>query len=144
MSASVAAICSGFVFAIGLAISGMTQPQKVIGFLDVTGEWDPALAFVMVGAIADYFIGLRVTGQAQAPLLSDAFHPPQPGTIDARLLLGSVLFGFGWGLSGFCPAPALTSLTSGSLSVVVFVGSMVAGMWLFSALPSPTQPTENP
>ncbi|MGH7837169.1 MAG: DUF6691 family protein [Candidatus Binataceae bacterium] len=134
MKASLTAFVSGLVFALGLGISGMTRPVKVIGFLDFFGAWDATLAFVMLGAIAVYFVAYRRCRPMPSPLLAPDFAIPQRKDLDARLLLGSALFGAGWGLGGFCPGPALTSLASGALPVVIFVAAMGAGMYLHSWL----------
>ena len=120
---------SGVLFSIGLGISGMTQPQKVIGFLDVFGAWDISLAFVMVGGIISYLIfQLTIQKRFSTPLLAKQFYLPTQNEIDKRLIFGAVLFGIGWGLGGFCPGPAITSLGSGSLSTMAFVVSMGFGM----------------
>jgi uncharacterized membrane protein YedE/YeeE len=130
MKASLVSFGCGIVFALGLGISGMTQPIKVIGFLDVAGAWDLSLAFVMLGAIGVYFVAFRLTRTMRAPLLAAQFAIPTRSDLDAQLILGAVLFGAGWGLGGFCPGPAITSLVSGELPVVVFVASMAAGIYL--------------
>ena len=117
----------GALFAVGLGVSGMTQPGKVIGFLDVAGNWDPALAFVMGGAVIVTFIGYRWALGRPAPLLSPSFQVPTRRDIDAQLLIGAALFGVGWGMAGFCPGPALVALASGSTDVMIFVGAMFAG-----------------
>lgn len=134
MSASTKAVLSaaiaGGLFALGLAISGMTEPAKVTAFLDVTGAWDPSLAFVMAAAIAVHLPLVRIARQRHAPLFDAKFHWPKAHGIDARLLLGSAMFGVGWGLSGYCPGPALTSLVAGGSSVLAFVGAMLAGLLL--------------
>jgi uncharacterized membrane protein YedE/YeeE len=122
------------VFALGLGISGMTRPVKVIGFLDFTGNWDPSLAFVMIGAIAMYSIAYRWIGRRSAPVLAPRFSIPTRKDIDASLILGAALFGAGWGLSGFCPGPAITSLASGAVPVIVFVGAMAIGVYLHGAV----------
>ncbi len=119
----------GIVFALG-SNSGMTQPSKVIGFLDFAGAWDLSLAFVMIGAIGVYFVAFRLTRKMRAPLLAAQFAIPTRSDLDAQLILGATLFGAGWGLSGFCPGPAITSLASGALPVAVFVAAMAAGMYL--------------
>ena len=130
---ALAALLSGFVFAIGLGISGMTLPEKVIGFLDVSGgKWDPALAFVMGGAVVVYAIGFRLITKRDAPLFADKFSLPTRKDIDARLIVGAMLFGAGWGLGGFCPGPALTALPSLVPQVFIFVASMLASMFVFS------------
>ncbi len=120
----------GLLFSIGLGISGMTQPGKVLAFLDVTGAWDPALMFVMGGAVAITFIGYRWVLRRPMPVLADAFQIPTRRDIDGRLILGALMFGVGWGMAGFCTGPALAALGSGSVEVMVFAGAMFAGFWL--------------
>ncbi len=127
------ALIAGFVFGVGLVLSGMTEPAKVIGFLDVAGDWDPTLAFVMGGAIAvhaplKWFITGRYT-----PIFSTRFHLPTTQVIDRKLLAGAGLFGAGWGMSGFCPGPALTSMVN-STNALILAGAMVAGMVLHRAV----------
>jgi uncharacterized membrane protein YedE/YeeE len=121
---------SGVVFALGLGVSGMTRPAKVIGFLDFFGAWDASLAFVMLGAIAVYFVAYRSSRKMRSPLLAPDFALPKRSDLDAKLILGAAIFGAGWGLGGFCPGPALTSLASGALPVFVFVVAMAFGMYL--------------
>jgi uncharacterized protein len=118
----------GALFAAGLAVSGMTQPSKIIGFLDVFGRWDPSLMFVMVGAIAVHFTAYRLILRRKAPLFETKFHLPTRRDIDLRLVLGAALFGIGWGLGGFCPGPGLVALGSGSVSAIIFVVGMTLGM----------------
>jgi uncharacterized protein len=130
MKSLLVSFASGIVFALGLGISGMTRPPKVIGFLDFAGDWDPSLAFVMIGAISVYFVAYRVIRRRSAPLLAEKFSIPQRGDIDRNLILGAAIFGAGWGLGGFCPGPALTSLASGAAPIVIFVATMAAGMYL--------------
>ena len=120
----------GVTFALGLGISGMTRPVKVIGFLDFSGAWDASLAFVMLGAIAVYFVAYRLSRSMRSPLLAPGFSIPKRTDLDARLFVGSALFGAGWGLGGFCPGPAITSLASGASPVTVFVATMAAGIYL--------------
>ena len=127
MSGAVAAY-TGALFALGLVISGMIDPNRVTGFLDVTGRWDPTLAFVMAGAIAVHLPLVRLVRRRKTPVYGAAFHLPSQTRIDLRLVLGAAIFGVGWGLSGYCPGPALVSLGSGALPVVVFVGAMIAGI----------------
>jgi len=122
----------GALFAVGLGVSGMTQPTKVIGFLDFFGHWDATLMFVMGGAVVLYFFFFRFA-RGYAPVLTAYFNLPTQKQIDLRLVIGSGMFGVGWGLAGFCPGPALTSLGHGATKVFVFVASMVAGMYLFKA-----------
>ncbi len=124
------ALLSGLLFGIGLIFSGMTNPSKVIGFLDLFGAWDPSLAFVMMGAI---FIGIPAfkLGKARSKaLLGNDFSWPHAKKIDSKLVFGSLVFGTGWGLAGFCPGPALVSLSLGA-KPLIFVFSMLAGMALF-------------
>lgn len=121
------ALVCGSLFGAGLVVSGMTQPAKVIGFLDVTGAWDPSLAFVMAGAIAVY---APVYHRVFRPRLQLDMPSPLPTRIDARLLLGAAIFGIGWGIGGFCPGPAITSLGAGAVPALVVVGAMLAGMLL--------------
>ena len=136
MKALLTSFGAGLVFALGLGISGMTRPVKVIGFLDFFGAWDASLAFVMLGAIAVYFVAYRLCRTMPSPLLTPAFALPKRNDLDAQLILGSALFGVGWGLGGFCPGPALTALASGALPVLVFVAAMTAGMYLHSWISS--------
>ena len=125
----------GFIFAIGLGMSGMTEPQKVIGFLDIFGAWDPSLMFVMLGGIGVHFITYRLIRRRPSPLLSPSgesqWHVPAKGEITPALIVGSLVFGIGWGLGGFCPGPAITSLASLEVKPILFVISMIIGMILF-------------
>jgi len=121
----------GLTFAIGLGVSGMTQPQKVIGFLDLFGHWNPALVFVMVGAIGFHAIFFPMITKRKSPILTDQFHLPTSKDLDLRLIVGASLFGAGWGLGGFCPGPGIVSLASGSSSSLTFVVSMLFGMVVF-------------
>jgi uncharacterized membrane protein YedE/YeeE len=125
------ALFTGLVFGIGLILSGMTDPSKVIGFLDLAGHWDPSLAMVMGGAIAVGVIAFRQAGRQQRSLLGAAMRLPTASHIDRRLVLGSLVFGVGWGLAGLCPGPALVSLSMGSGQAIVFVIAMLAGMAIF-------------
>ncbi len=120
----------GAVFAVGLAISGMTQPQKIIGFLNPF-EWDPSLLYVMVGAIGVHAVLYPLVRKRASPLLDTKWHVPTRRDITARLIIGSGLFGIGWGLGGYCPGPVLTSIATLDGRVVLFVGAMLAGMILF-------------
>lgn len=121
------AFSSGLVFSIGLSLSGMTRPGKVLGFLDVAGEWDASLAFVMMGAVGLNLIFFRRILARRAPILGDSFHLPTQRRIDARLVLGSAMFGVGWGIAGYCPGPAVVSIVSGHVEPLLFVGAMLAG-----------------
>lgn len=120
----------GFVFSIGLAISGMTQPQKIIGFLN-PWQWDPSLLFVMIGAIGIHIVTYPLVRKRQSPILDTKWHVPTRKDIAPRLILGSAIFGVGWGLGGFCPGPGITSLASGDLQAFLFVGAMIVGMIFF-------------
>jgi uncharacterized protein len=122
-------LLSGALFGAGLAISGMTRPAKVIGFLDMFGDWDPSLAFVMMGAIAVHFVAYRLVRGRSAPLFGAKFAIPTRKDIDLRLLAGAAIFGVGWGIGGYCPGPGITSLATGAASVLVFVLTMVVGMF---------------
>jgi uncharacterized membrane protein YedE/YeeE len=127
-SSLVAAFVAGAVFAVGLVLAGMTDPAKVIAFLDVGGAWDPQLAFVMAGAIAAHVGGLWLTSRRTVPLFAADFSAPTREDISLPLLLGAAVFGIGWGLVGYCPGPALASLGSGTDSALVFVAAATAGM----------------
>lgn len=123
-----ASFACGLVFGAGLLISGMTQTGKVLGFLDIFGAWDATLAFVMAGAVAVTSVGFALARQRGAPLFAAQNLWPTRKDIDAPLIIGSALFGIGWGLVGLCPGPALVNLASLSLPVIVFVAAMAAGM----------------
>lgn len=122
---------SGLLFGVGLVLSGMTQPSKVMGFLDVAGGWDPSLAFVMLGAIAVYAPAYRFITQRSVPLYAQRFVSLVKSRLDAPLVLGAALFGVGWGLAGYCPGPAIVSLGSGAPRALVFGLGMLLGMGLF-------------
>ena len=120
----------GLIFGIGIVISGMANPAKVINFFDVTGSWDPSLAFVMGGALAVTFIGYRVVFGRGAPMLETKFSLPTASSIDMRLVGGSAVFGVGWGIAGFCPGGALPAVGTGNIDVLIFVAALIAGIWL--------------
>lgn len=124
----------GLLFGLGLILSGMTDPSKVIGFLDIFGLWDPSLALVMGGAIAVGFFAFALAKKRTVNFLGGALHLPTSSQIDKPLVIGAVLFGAGWGLAGFCPGPALVSLASGQIKAAAFVVFMLAGMQLFEML----------
>ena len=130
------AFVCGWVFAIGLGVSGMTKPSKVIGFLDVTGHWDPSLMFVMGGAVLLGLVSFPWVLKRKAPILGEKFILPENAGLDAKLLGGAALFGLGWGMSGYCPGPALVSIVTGNLAVIVFAMAMIAGLgigqWLLT------------
>lgn len=125
------ALLSGLLFGIGLIVSGMANPAKVIGFLDITRQWDPSLAFVMGGAISVGFFAFRIAARRKRPLCGDKMHLPTANHIDKRLVGGALLFGTGWGLAGICPGPGLVLLGAGFMQGVIFVLAMLAGMLLF-------------
>ena len=118
----------GLLFGLGLLLSGMTDPGKVLGFLDLFGQWDPSLAFVMGGAILVGFFAFAVAKKRTSSFLGGALSLPKSIVIDKRLVIGSLLFGAGWGLAGFCPGPALVSMASGQAQALIFVAAMVVGM----------------
>jgi uncharacterized membrane protein YedE/YeeE len=124
----------GLVFGLGLLVSGMSNPAKVLNFLDLggiaAGNWDPSLAFVMAGAVAVTSIGYRLALRRAQPLFGEGFHLPTKRELDVRIFVGPAIFGIGWGLAGFCPGPALVALGYGSRAAFVFVAAMVAGMWI--------------
>lgn len=126
---------SGLILGLGLVISGMVDPQRVLGFLDVAGIWDPTLAFVMGGALVVTFVGYRWVLKRPAPVAAARFQLPTRTDIDAKLVAGAAIFGAGWGLGGYCPGPALSALTVGGVPTVVFVVSMFAGMLLARRAP---------
>lgn len=125
---------AGALFGIGLLISQMTNPSKVLAFLDILGDWDPSLAFVMGGALLVTLIGYRLVLRRAAPIYAQKFRLPTRNDIDGRLVLGAALFGIGWGLAGLCPGPALASLTFGGASVVTFVIAMLVPMFIIRRL----------
>jgi uncharacterized membrane protein YedE/YeeE len=135
MLAVISSLLIGTVLGAELAVSQMMNPAKVIGFLDFSGNWDPSLALVMLGAIIAALPGFALARKRSSPLIGDHFQVPTRRDIDARLLAGAVVFGIGWGMSGFCPGPALAALSSGLSAVFAFVAAMVTGMALFAALP---------
>lgn len=122
------ALFAGGLFGVGLAISGMTKPSKVVGFLDVFGAWDASLAFVMVGAIAVHLVAHRLIMRRPSPLFDGRFHLPTRKDLDARLVVGAAIFGIGWALAGFCPGPGLVTAASGVIAALVFVAGMTIGV----------------
>lgn len=123
-----AALASGALFGLGLAMSGMTDPERILGFLDVAGDFDPALLFVLGGAVTTTSALFRLVLRRANPVLADAFRMPTRREIDVRLLAGAALFGIGWGIAGYCPGPALAGLGVGSHEALWFVPAMLAGM----------------
>ncbi|WP_273846185.1 DUF6691 family protein [Rubrobacter calidifluminis] len=131
---NLAVFLSGLVFGLGLAVSGMTNPARVIGFLDVAGRWNPTLAFVMGGAVIVTFFAFRLTIRRGRPVFAQSFELPEKKAIDGRLIGGAAVFGIGWGIGGFCPGPAVVALVSGVWPVFTFVAAMLAGMALHAIL----------
>lgn len=130
----VTSLLAGLVFGIGLIISGMTNPAKVLGFLDLAGLWDPSLALVMGGAIAVGVLAFGIARKRSTSLLGEPMRLPGATQVDRRLLLGGLAFGVGWGLAGFCPGPALASLASGGAKPAIFTVAMIAGMVIYELL----------
>jgi len=128
MAAKLVALTAGLVFGLGLTLSGMIDPARILGFLDVAGVWNPILGVVMASAVAVAAVGFAVARRLPHPLVGSAFHPPGRTAIDVRLVGGAALFGIGWGLVGYCPGPALASLGLGLRPTWLFVGAMMAGM----------------
>ncbi|MFN3960437.1 MAG: DUF6691 family protein [Parvularculaceae bacterium] len=133
----VSALLAGLVFGLGLTISGMINPAKIIGFLDVTGAWDPSLLVVMASALTVSFAGYRLVLARGKPAFEPSFQLPTKTVIDRPLLVGSALFGAGWGFAGLCPGPAISAAVLGSPSVYAFLAAMLAGMAIKDFLPAP-------
>lgn len=136
--AVMATFLSGLIFGLGLIVSGLINPEKVLDFLDVAGSWDPSLAITMAVAVAVTAIGYRLAFARGKPMLSAAFQLPLASAIDARLLGGAALFGIGWGLVGYCPGPAIAALWLGSPSTITFIAAMLAGMAIARQLTATT------
>ena len=136
----VVALCAGALFGFGLSLSGMVDPARVLGFLNLAGDWDPSLAFVLAGAVAVAGVGVAVQRRLARPLLADAFDLPEGARIDARLVGGSAIFGIGWGIAGFCPGPALSLVGTGIPPVLLFVAAMIAGMLAHDRFVAPRGP----
>ena len=136
----VSAFAIGLIFGLGIAVSGMINPAKVLNFFDLAGTWDPSLAFVMAGALAVVIPGYRLVFRRPAPVLEPVFQVPQSRVIDRRLILGSATFGIGWGIAGFCPGGALPALGTGDPLVLLFIAALTAGMlsarWAQARTPS--------
>jgi uncharacterized membrane protein YedE/YeeE len=137
------AALSGVILGIGLLISGMANPGKVLGFLDLAGRWDPSLAMVMAGAIAVGIVGFTIAKRRTHSLLAQPMQLPTATAIDRKLLAGSALFGIGWGLAGICPGPSLVTLAMGVPQAVIFVAAMLAGIWLANTLQNKLEETKN-
>ena len=127
---NLAALLAGLLFGLGLAVAQMTNPLKELAFLDILGNWDPSLAFVMGGAVAVTLVGFRLVLRQSAPLFDTKFHLPTRQDLDRNLLLGAALFGTGWGIAGYCPGPVVAALAFGSLEPVLFIVAMLAGAQL--------------
>ena len=138
-----AGLC-GLLFALGLGVGGMTDPAKVVGFLDVAGAWDPSLAFVMAGALGTHAVLRRLVLRRKQPVLAPAFPALKQTRVDGRLVGGAALFGVGWGLSGYCPGPALATLPTGGPMLLLFVAAMLAGMGAFRVWESLRAPARVP
>lgn len=133
----ITALLAGLIFGIGLIVSGMANPVKVLGFLDIAGAWDPSLAFVMASAVPVALVGFRLARRRRSSLLGEAMNLPDGQAIDRRLLGGAALFGVGWGIAGFCPGPALVALGMGGVTsarAFLFVLAMVGGMAVFEVI----------
>ena len=139
MAQMLVAAIAGIVFGLGLGVSQMVDPAKVLAFLDLAGDWDPSLAFVMGGAVAVSLVAFRYSLRRRAPLLARSFALPEVSGIDARLLAGAALFGAGWGLVGFCPGPAIASFAFGQVESALFVAAMAAGMAVANLVPGPSR-----
>lgn len=124
----------GLIFGVGISISGMANPAKVVNFFDFAGIWDPSLAFVMGGALAVTFVGYRIVFGRKSPLMASSFHLPTRRDLDMPLIGGSVMFGVGWGLAGFCPGGALPAIGTGRSEVFIFLAALIAGIFIANAL----------
>ena len=134
MKFSLASLFAGLVFGLGLIVSGMANPEKVLGFLDIAGAWDPSLAFVMGGVIMVGVVAFAVARKRTLSFLGFHMKMPTSNHIDKRLILGGLMFGIGWGIAGFCPGPGLVALGAGEIKAAVFVAAMVAGMGIFEVI----------
>lgn len=132
----ITALLSGLIFGLGLIISGMTNPAKVIGFLDVTGFWDPSLGFVMLGAILVAYFSSKIARNRKLTYTGLPILLPKTNMVDSRLILGSATFGIGWGLAGYCPGPGIASILTGHVEAILFVIAMVSGMMIYEVLES--------
>jgi uncharacterized membrane protein YedE/YeeE len=138
MRLPVSTFIAGLLFGGGLTVSQMVNPEKVISFLDITGDWDPSLAFVMGGALLVTLVGYRIVLKRSAPLFDEKFRLPTRKDIDAPLLVGAALFGAGWGLAGLCPGPALASASFAGLNAYIFVGTMITTIFIYRFLKART------
>lgn len=132
---NIVALIAGLMFALGLVVSGMTQPTKVVGFLDITGIWDPSLAFVMGGALLVTLLAFAITPRhGRKPWFAEKFELPTRKDIDIKLVGGAALFGIGWALAGYCPGPAFAALYAGGLDIVIFMAALLGGMYVAKRL----------
>lgn len=144
MKQSIVGLVSGLLFAVGLGVSGMTDPQKIIHFLDFTGAWDPSLAFVMVGAIGVHFIAQRALKGVRAPMFAGRFEIAQKRQLDWKLVTGAALFGVGWGASGYCPGPTIVSVGAGARGAIVLGLGMLLGIGVYRLVFSAGSSARNP
>jgi uncharacterized membrane protein YedE/YeeE len=138
MNRILSAFLIGGLFGLGIVIAGMANPAKVLNFFDIAGTWDPSLAFVMGGGMAVFFVGFRLNRLLRKPLAAPAFSYPDKTKVDAALVLGSIVFGIGWGAAGFCPGPAIANLALTPVSAAIFVAAMLAGSWIAGAVRNAT------
>jgi hypothetical protein len=124
----------GLLFGLGLVVSGMTNPANIVGFLDLAGDWNPSLIVVMASALSVAFVGYRIVLARRKPLLADTFQLPKATAIDRKLIIGSAMFGVGWGMSGLCPGPAIAAAATGALPVFAYLAAMIAGMAAHEAI----------
>lgn len=143
MRGALAGLLAGLLFGGGLALSGMTDPAIVLGFLDVAGQWNPTLAFVMAAALSVTFVGYRLAWRQRAPIWAPTFELPTTHTVDGRLLVGAALFGIGWGIAGWCPGPAIASLSAPSPELLLFLAAMILGILIARIAGSPAQPDKD-
>jgi uncharacterized membrane protein YedE/YeeE len=131
------ALAAGLLFGLGLAISPMVNPKKVLDFLDVAGNWDPSLALVLGGAVGVAMLAFRFVLKRKQPLFESEFHLPRTTKVDRRLLAGSAIFGIGWGIGGYCPGPGIAALSAASVEALVFVAGMALGSFLYQRFAAP-------
>lgn len=132
--AMISSLFAGLIFGVGLILSGMTDPAKVIGFLDITGQWNYSLGFVMLGAVSVSYFAFRYAAKRTVTITGKSIAMPTSKVIDTRLMAGSIAFGIGWGLAGYCPGPALASVLSGRMDPILFVTAMLIGMAVYEVL----------
>lgn len=130
MAQALASFVSGALFSVGLALSGMTQPAKITGFLDVFGNWDHSLVFVLASAVGVYYLSFQIITRRKSPVIATTFQIPTRNDVDLRTTVGALIFGVGWGISGLCPGPILTTLATATIPVVILLVSMVVGLFI--------------